>query len=124
VSYLLDTHVLLWALGQPRRLGKVRALIEAPETVVFVSAVSAWEIELKRALGKLSAPDDLEAQVRAARFAELPLRMSHVARLRSLPPHHRDPFDRALVAQALVEDLTLVTADPLVRRYPVRSLPV
>ena len=87
-----------------------------------MSVVSAWEIEVKRALGKLTAPDDLERQLLEKRFAELELRFEHVRQLSTLPDLHRDPFDRMLVAQARAEDLTIVTADEQVRAYPVKSL--
>jgi PIN domain nuclease of toxin-antitoxin system len=123
VNLLLDTHALLWALSAPQQLAEqVRVLIERPDTTVLVSVVSAWEMEIKRALGKLDAPDDLETQLKRLRFAELPVRFRHVQRLRKLPNLHRDPFDRMLVAQALVDGLTLVTRDRNVLAYPVRSI--
>jgi PIN domain nuclease of toxin-antitoxin system len=123
MSLLLDTHVLLWALATPERLrAETRRRIVAPDEVVFISAVSAWEIEIKRGLGKLLAPDDLEAQVRALRFTELPLHMRHVRAVTTLPPLHRDPFDRMLVAQALIDGLVLVTADRALHAYPVKTL--
>lgn len=123
MNLLLDTHALLWALSAPQQLAEqVRVLIERPDTTVLVSVVSAWEMEIKRALGKLDAPDDLETQLKRLRFAELPVRFRHVQRLRKLPNLHRDPFDRMLVAQALVDGLTLVTRDRNVLAYPVRSI--
>jgi PIN domain nuclease of toxin-antitoxin system len=125
VNLLLDTHVLLWALASPDRLGgEPRRQLENPANTVFVSAVSAWEIEIKRGLGKLRAPADLEDEVRAIRFTELPLRFRHVEALARLPDLHRDPFDRMLVAQAQVDDLTLVTRDRRLLAYPVRTLRV
>jgi PIN domain nuclease of toxin-antitoxin system len=87
-----------------------------------VSVVSAWEIEIKRALGKLVAPKDLDEQMTEKRFTELTLRLSHVAELGLLPNLHRDPFDRMLIAQARAEQLTLVTVDEQVRSYPVKTL--
>jgi PIN domain nuclease of toxin-antitoxin system len=123
VSLLLDTQVLLWCLGDPERLSrKARRRIESASEVVFVSVVSAWEISIKRALGKLDAPDDLDAQLSEKRFRELALRMHHVSVLGGLPNLHRDPFDRMLVAQAQCDDLVFVTADDLLRSYPVKSL--
>jgi len=88
----------------------------------MVSVVSAWEMEIKRALGKLQVPDDLATQLKHLRFLELPLQFRHVQRLRKLPKLHRDPFDRMLVAQAMVDGLTLVTRDRNVLAYPVKSL--
>jgi PIN domain nuclease of toxin-antitoxin system len=80
-------------------------------------------IQVERALGKLQAPDDLPEQMRRQRFTELSIRLLHVQALRGLPPLHRDPFDRILVAQALADDLTIVTNDKLMQRYKVKTLP-
>jgi PIN domain nuclease of toxin-antitoxin system len=121
---LLDTHALIWALSAPRRLpARVATLLADPETDVHLSAVSTWEIAIKAALGKIHA--ELPAIARAAReaqFDELPISVRHTLRVLSLPNIHRDPFDRLLVAQALEEDLTLVTHDPVVARYPAPIL--
>ena len=123
MNLLLDTHVLLWCLAAPHRLRReTRKKIEAPETVVFVSAASAWEIEVKRALGKLKVPADLEQQLQDKRFTELPVRVRHVRELRTLPELHRDPFDRMLVAQARYEGLTILTADEHLSRYGVPTI--
>jgi PIN domain nuclease of toxin-antitoxin system len=97
--------------------------IRDPETEVYVSAVSTWEIAIKSALRKIDA--DVAAVVRAMReadFEELPIAIPHTVRLRSLPAHHRDPFDRLLVAQAVEERLTIVTHDPRIARYDVSRL--
>lgn len=120
---LLDSHALLWSLAEPARLGvTVRRRIEAPGTPVYVSVISGWELELKRSLGKLELPDDLDEQLEAKRFTELPLRFRHVTALRELPSLHRDPFDRILVAQAIADGLTIVSHDERVLAYPVKSL--
>jgi PIN domain nuclease of toxin-antitoxin system len=100
----------------------VRALLVDPRTWVAVSAASAWEIELKRNLGRLDAPTDLVEQVTASRFAPLAITLEHAAAAGRLPLHHRDPFDRLLVAQARLEGLTLVTRDDDIRRYDVAVL--
>lgn len=124
MKLLLDTHVLLWALADPGRLSEhARAAIADPRHAVLVSVASGWEIEIKRGLGKLTTPPDLDEQLRSRRMLELPIRLRHTTALRALPPLHRDPFDRMLVAQAIVEDLVLVTADAQVRAYPVRTMP-
>ena len=121
MKLLLDTHVLLWCLGDSTRLrAEVRRAIENPDNLVFASVVCAWEIEIKRQLGKLDVPDDLEDRLRSIRFAELPVRMAHVSQLRSLPPLHRDPFDRMLISQAIAHGLAIVTPDPSITQYPVR----
>ena len=120
---LLDTQVLLWWLMAPKRLdARASNLISNGRNQALVSVVSLWEIEIKRQLGKLKTPDDLEEQLRINRFEELPVRAAHCRALRELPPHHQDPFDRMLVAQARNDDLTLVTADANVLLYPVKTL--
>ena len=123
MNLLLDTHVLIWALAEPKRLApEVVRRIRNPDTTVLVSVVSAWEMEIKRRLGKLRSPDDLPAQLRQHRLTELPIHLRHVQALRKLPELHRDPFDRMLVAQAVADGLVLVTADDRLPDYPVRTL--
>jgi PIN domain nuclease of toxin-antitoxin system len=118
VSLSLDTHTLLWWLDDPQLLSRAaREAIEDGGTTVYVSAVVVWEIVIKRALGKLDAPDDIEAAMVANRFLALPMTVPHALAVRSLPDHHRDPFDRLLIAQARHEGLTLVTRDAHVVRY-------
>ena len=120
---LLDTHALLWWLADDVRLGeRARRVIAAPENDVYVSAASAWEIAIKAGLGKVSAPNDLAEQIDASAFFALPIDVVHALEVRQLPEHHRDPFDRLLVAQARLEGLTLVTADPRISRYDVPVL--
>jgi len=117
---LLDTHVLLWALADdPRLTLEDRAAITDGRAEVFVSAASAWEITIKRALGKLRAPDDLREQLAVARFEGLDVSIEHALAVGELPDHHRDPFDRILIAQARVEGLTIVTYDAQIKRYDV-----
>ena len=120
---LLDTHVLLWALGNPSSLSPgARAAIENPRTPVLVSSASAWEIGVKVSLGKLRAPVDLAEQLRDKRFTPLPVSIAHGLRVGALPLHHRDPFDRLLVAQAQLEGLTIVTRDDRIAQYEVETL--
>jgi PIN domain nuclease of toxin-antitoxin system len=118
---LLDTHLLLWALADDARLsGEVRALIEDGSNEVLFSAASIWEIAIKAGLGRVDFPVRPDAIARAARdtgFAELPVRASAAALVADLPPHHRDPFDRLLIAQAVSESLPLYTVDPLLPPY-------
>ncbi len=120
---LLDTHALIWALADPDRLPRpVRSAIESPRNLVFVSAASAWEIAIKSALGKIDFPlETLPSALETTHFAELPIGVRHAIRLKQLPRRHRDPFDRILIAQALVEALAVVTSDPVFRQYPVKS---
>ena len=126
---LLDTNALLWALMQPALLRGARPAVEDPVNLVLVSMVCAWEIAIKLALGKLNAPRDaaswLPRQLQLKRFDLLPVSLDHALAVEHLPLHHRDPFDRLIVAQAKTENLTLVTGDrgfepygvPLLRCY-------
>ena len=119
---LLDTHVFLWWRAEPSRLSsKVRSSI-ATADVVFVSVASAWEAAIKTSLGRLELPDTIEAGVLASGFEKLLITFSHTEHAGGLPPHHRDPFDRMLVAQAQAEGLTLVTHDRLLEPYDVEIL--
>jgi PIN domain nuclease of toxin-antitoxin system len=119
---LLDTHVLLWWFAGERLVPEAKGLIAAPDSDVFVSAASAWEAEIKAQLGKLTVRGDLAAQVARDGFIELPVSFAHGVAAARLPPHHHDPFDRMLVAQARFEGLTIVTRDPAFDRYSVAVL--
>lgn len=120
---LLDTNVLLWLLADERRVrAETRELLGRPEQYVAVSAVSPWEIEIKRATGKLDAPRDLPQRLRELGFVPLSITVEHGVAAGELPLHHRDPFDRMLVAQAQLEGLTIVTRDARFERYEVATL--
>lgn len=120
---LLDTHALLWALAEPRELAtSARDAIEDGRNEVLVSAVSAWEIAIKRTLGRLDAPEELVGAMHEAAFAPLAITVEHALVAGVLPLHHRDPFDRMLVAQAIVEGLTIVTRDTRFSSYGVPLL--
>lgn len=122
MSLLLDTHVLLWWLKDPALLSDgARNAIEDGENLVYVSAAVAWEIAIKRALGKLQA-GNLEEAITENQFLTLPVTVAHALAVEKLPDHHRDPFDRMLVAQAMSERLTLVSRDAVIQRYPVSYL--
>lgn len=121
---LLDTHVLIWALSAPGQLAaKARDAIEAEENDVFVSVVSPWELAIKGPREGIRVPDDLGAQLERQSFEPLPVHLHHTEPLKSMPYHHRDPFDRMLIAQAITEGLTIVTADRKLRDYPVGLMP-
>lgn len=117
---LVDSHALLWFVaGNTRRIGRsLRARIEGEATTISVA--SLWEIAIKVSLGKLDAPDDLPERVQQLGFELLPVTHDHVWRVRRLPFHHRDPFDRLLVAQAQEQGLPIVTADPAFQAYDVK----
>ena len=120
---LLDTHALIWWVGDDSHLGaSAREAVASPENDVFVSPASVWEIGIKQKKGMLEAPDDLVA-VAERSFIEMPITFRHAEQAGMLPRHHDDPFDRMLVAQAQAEGLTIVTADAAIRRYGVRTMP-
>ena len=128
MKFLLDTNLLLWAAGEPRRLSKqARTLIDNPANEILFSAASLWEVAIKRGLGR----DDFKVDPRLLRrglldngYSELPIISDHVVAIDSLPLIHKDPFDRILVAQATVEGVTLLTIDALVTQYsgPIRTV--
>jgi PIN domain nuclease of toxin-antitoxin system len=120
---LLDTHALLWALDGSENLSELaRHTILTRENEVLVSSVSGWEIAIKRALGKLDAPRELGAAIDDAGFVRRLIRFEDCEKLEALPAHHRDPFDRMLVAQALVDGVPVVTRDPWIARYGVQTI--
>jgi len=122
MKLLLDTHLLLWAAGQPDRLpAEARVLIDFAENELFFSAASIWEVVIKSGMGR----EDFKIDARVLRrglldngYSELAIGSEHVVAIDNLPLVHKDPFDRVLVAQAQVEGITLLTADPVVARYP------
>ncbi|HXD42308.1 MAG TPA: type II toxin-antitoxin system VapC family toxin [Ramlibacter sp.] len=115
---LLDTHIFLWAVAGSRLLKPAaRRIIESADEV-YVSAASIWEVAIKAGLGKIRAdPRELTAAIEASGFVELPVSALHAAGVAQLAPHHNDPFDRLLIAQALVEPLKLVTVDEVLAQY-------
>ena len=126
MNVLLDTHIFLWLQTEPERLGEHLGLVEDRKTGLLLSAVSSWEIAVKYQLGKLPLPQ-APAQYVPARMREVGARAvavehPHALAVATLPPLHRDPFDRLLVAQATLLDLTILTADPAVDQYPVKTL--
>jgi PIN domain nuclease of toxin-antitoxin system len=125
-TILLDTHIFLWMQRSPARLKSARDLIEDEQTTVLLSAVSSWEIAIKWRLGKLPLPEPPDRYVpdRMQRSAiqALPVRHSHALAVAELPSHHADPFDRLLIAQALLEGIPLATADPAFRAYDTELL--
>lgn len=125
---LLDTHAFLWVSGDSGRLGrKARSAIADRDNEIFVSAAVGWEIAIKHGLGKLSLPNDpasyVPARIAALGFQALPITLQHALATAKLPPFHNDPFDRVMIAQAQLEGLTFVTADPIVAKYRLKTLP-
>lgn len=128
MKLLLDTHLLLWAAGDPGRLSAAAiAMIENTENELFFSAANLWEIAIKQGLGRA----DFHVDARVLRrglldngYSELPITSEHAVAIDALPPIHKDPFDRILVAQAMIEGITLLTTDSLVAQYPGPVKPV
>jgi len=122
VKLLLDTHILLWAAAQPERIPEdARGLIEDPENMPMFSAASLWETAIKSGLGRPDFQVDSRLLKRGLLdngYSELPITGAHAVAIADLPPVHKDPFDRMLVAQSTVEGILLLTSDPLVAQYP------
>lgn len=125
MKLLLDTHILIWYLaGDPKLPSAIRDLLVDPDNQVFVSVASVWEIAIKKALGKLASPDNLPEVLVECGFEVLQITIFHALQAGALPRHHDDPFDRMLVAQAMLEDLTLATRDSRIPAYGVSILTV
>jgi PIN domain nuclease of toxin-antitoxin system len=125
---LLDTHVFLWLHTEPERLGERLAVVEDPRTELLVSAASSWEIAIKHGVGRLPLPEPPEryvpSRILAVGARGLAVEHSHALAVAALPPLHRDPFDRLLVAQSGNLDVPILTADPAIVQYPVRVLAI
>jgi len=120
---LLDTQTLLWWLADDPRLGKeARSAISESRNDVYVSAASNWEISIKKSVGKLAAPDDIDRVVEEEGFIKLPITLFHGDQAGMLPKHHKDPFDRMLVAQAQAEGLIMITSDRFIGQYVIRTM--
>ena len=125
MNLLLDTHVLLWWLDDhPTLSEKARTIIADPQNIVLISAAVIWEIRIKQALGKLEIPADFRDTLDRQPFETLDITADHAHAVGDLPAHHRDPFDRMLVAQTKVERLTLVSRDVHLKRYRIPLIEV
>ena len=127
MKLLLDTHTFIWLDSNPSRLSeRVRSLLQDPNNTLFLSVVSIWEIQIKTQIGKLQLSIPLAELVKSQRQANmieiLPVSLSHVLALDHLPLHHKDPFDRLLIAQANLEDATLVSQDEILSSYSVQLI--
>jgi PIN domain nuclease of toxin-antitoxin system len=123
MNLLLDTHVLIWALeNNPTLSNSARDAIINGSNLVFVSSASVWEISIKKAMGRLKIPDNLREEIKLHRFTHLNMDFDHAQLAGELPAIHKDPFDRMLIAQAIIEKLTLVTRDNMISKYDVSLL--
>lgn len=123
-GYLLDTHVLLWWLAEPERLSAeaMRVIADGDNTLYF-SAAGAWEMAIKKTLGRLDYPGNLPEVLAENRIVALPITLAHALAVADLPLHHRDPFDRIQIAQARSDGLTIITRDPEFRAYGLALVP-
>jgi len=123
VRALLDTHAWLWMLTEPARLGDARSVIEDPDSSLFLSAASSWEIAIKYSLGRLPLPEPphryVPERIRSSAVTSMPIEHAHTLAVAALPHHHRDPFDRILIAQAMAEGMPILTADRALAAYEV-----
>ncbi len=127
MNVLLDTHAFLWWVIDDSRLSDTaRATIANPDNIIHLSVVSAWEIIIKERTGKLSLPEPPEtyipSRLASNQFASLTVQMQHVLQVASLPNHHRDPFDRLLIAQSQTEQIPILTVDPVISLYSVNTI--
>ncbi|MEG4279450.1 type II toxin-antitoxin system VapC family toxin [Microcoleus sp. MON1_C1] len=125
MKLLLDTHTFIWWDSSPQKLSpKALALCQNPENILLLSLGSIWEMQIKLQLGKLSLnlplPELIESQQQTNNIQVLPINLTHLFTLDSLPNHHKDPFDRLLISQAIVEDAVLVSGDSILANYPVK----
>jgi PIN domain nuclease of toxin-antitoxin system len=118
-SYLVDTNILLWSWHEPRRVPKRLVEVLEGEGTFYVSLISIWEINIKVSIGKLETVSRVADAVRATRYQILPVTEDHVEAVRHLPLHHRDPYDRILIAQAMSENLVVLTSDRDFARYDI-----
>ena len=123
MDYLLDTHIILWSLLTPKKLSKkVTSLLESDENTIYVSIVSVIEISIKKSIGKLDIDDSYLNILREESFSFLPIEIEDADLLKSLPLIHKDPFDRLIIAQAMNNDLTIITKDSFFKSYDISVL--
>lgn len=126
MKVLLDTHTFLWAIADDGRLSRRAQQVYTGPNDLWLSVASVWEILIKVRAGKLPLPEPagtyIVKELAKNKIEVLPIKLDHVLRIESLPSHHRDPFDRILIAQSLEENLPLVTADPVFKRYPAKLI--
>lgn len=121
--FLLDTHVFIWLMQADKRINpNLRTLIQDPTNNIFISVATVWEIVIKKGLRKIKVPKDIEGGIKYAGLSIMPIELSHVLYVEDLPVYHKDPFDRILIAQAKVENLTFITHDKQIWKYDVDAL--
>lgn len=122
MNFLLDTHIFLWWLGFPEKLTQQEIeILSSAKNLIYVSAVSIWEITLKKSLGKLIAPNNIHETIEQNDFLPLSISVEHAHAILNLPNHHEDPFDRMLIAQSMTENLKLISRDKKIQSYSSSS---
>jgi len=120
MSYLLDTHTFIWWIEDNLNLSyQSKQIISNPNNLIFISSVNTWEITIKKSLGKLNVPSNLEEIILQCGFDVLPIAIKHTLFIENLDKHHDDPFDRLLISQAIIENLTIITRDEKIIKYKV-----
>ncbi len=123
MNLILDTHIILWWLDNSEKLPKKYfSVISDSDNICFISSATIWEISIKSGLGKLEIPDNFTDILQQEGFSELPVSWEHAAMVRNLPFHHKDPFDRLIIAQTIIEDYILLTVDKIIPIYGVKIL--
>ena len=123
--FLIDTHIFIWSMEKNKRLSeKIFNILKNPQNSIYLSVATVWEMVIKVKRRKLKMPENIEAVINAAGFHILPIEINHVLNVRTLPSHHFDPFDRILIAQSMIENLTLITSDPKIWQYKIDLLKV
>jgi len=123
MNYLLDTHILLWWLSDSPELNdKIKSIINDPKNFIYISVGSIWEISIKKSIGKLEINEDYVKILQEENITVIDITLEHVNKLNELPEIHKDPFDRILICQSIVENITFVTNDPQIKKYPIKIL--
>ena len=122
MKYLLDTHILLWSLHEPSKLNrKMQDVISNTNNIIFVSAATLWELQIKKAISKISLPDNFSMLLEHGGYELLDIKVEHINKLDELPLIHKDPFDRMLIAQSICENIPLVTNDVEIIKYELKG---
>lgn len=122
-KFLIDTHIFIWSMEKNKILSqKIFSILKNPQNSIYISVASIWEIIIKTGKKKLKSPDDFEKVINSVGFNIIPIKLDHVLAIKSLPHFHTDPFDRLLIAQAQVENLTLISSDPKIAKYKINLL--
>ena len=122
-KFLIDTHIWIWSMEKKKRLSEnIFKLLNNPQNSIYISVATIWEMTIKAGRKKLKIPNNIEYVIKSAGFNILPIQLDHILRIKSLPAYHSDPFDRILIAQSQVENLTFITSDQKIWKYKLNIL--